>query len=106
LHNNSSIKNSWRNIGKNCHKKFILFAPLLMLASCAGVQTTQIEHENKQAYKLTCSEFNSNLNECKANADKLCSNGYKLVNYYKHDYADSGDGFYMPSTHYLTVECS
>jgi hypothetical protein len=87
-------------------KKIMFFATLFMLASCASVQTTKIEHDHKQAYKLTCSEFNSSLNECKANADKLCTNGYKLLSYHKDVYADSGDGFYMPSTHHLTVECS
>ncbi|MDP2154118.1 MAG: hypothetical protein Q8J66_10740 [Methylotenera sp.] len=86
--------------------KTILLVPLLTLASCASVQTTQIEHDGMQAYKLTCSEFNSSLNECKANADKLCANGYKLVDHHKDVYADSGDGFYMPTTHYLTVKCS
>lgn len=87
-------------------KKLIFFAPLIMLVSCASVRTTQIEHDNKLVYKLTCSEFNSSLNECKADADKLCANGYKLLSYEKEVYADSGDGFYMPTSHHLTVECS
>ncbi|MDO9051250.1 MAG: hypothetical protein Q8S46_00525 [Methylotenera sp.] len=87
-------------------KKNILFATLLMLASCASVQTTQIEHDGKQAYKLTCSEFNSSLSECKANADKLCTNGYQLLDHHQEIHADSGDGFYMPTTHYLTIQCS
>lgn len=87
-------------------KKIIFFAPLFILASCASVQTAQIEYGSKQAYKLTCSEFNSSLKECKENADKICTNGYNLLSYYKHEYADAGDGFYMPSSHHLTIECS
>lgn len=86
-------------------KKTLFLTSLLMITSCASVQSAQIEHDGKLGYQLTCSEFNSSLKECKENADKLCENGYKLLNHYKHEYPDSGDGFYMPSTHYLTVEC-
>lgn len=86
-------------------KKIILFAPLLILASCASVQTAQSERDGKPVYQLTCSEFNSSLDECKQNAEKLCANGYQLVDYYKHVYPDPGDGFYMPPRHHLTVEC-
>lgn len=86
-------------------KKIFLLAPMLILASCASMQTAHIDDDGKHVYKLTCSEFNSSLDECQQNAEKLCSNGYKLQDYYRHVYADPGDGFYMPDRHHLTVKC-
>lgn len=87
-------------------KRTISFVPLLMLISCAGVKTAQIEHDGHQAYKLTCNEFNSSLETCKSHAEQLCANGYKLISHYEEVPPDPGDGFYMPSTHHLKIRCS
>jgi hypothetical protein len=86
-------------------EKLLRFAPLLMLISCASVQSTVIETNGKQTHKVTCSEFNSSLEECKSSAGKLCTNDYRVVAHHKEVYADSGDGFYMPAKHHLMVEC-
>jgi len=87
-------------------KKTILFVPLLILTSCAGVKTAQIEPDGNQAYKLTCNEFSLSLEECKAKANEVCTNGYQITDHQEDKHPDPGDGFYMPSTHYLRVKCS
>lgn len=86
-------------------ENLLRFAPLLLLISCASVQSTVIETNGKQTHKFTCSEFNSSFEECQSNAKELCSNDFRIAAHHKEDYADSGDGFYMPSKHHFTVEC-
>lgn len=86
-------------------KKTLSFVPLLMLVACAGVKTAQVQQDG-DTYKLTCNEFNLSLKDCKAHAETLCSNGYDLLHHHEDSHPDSGDGFYMPSTHYLKIKCS
>lgn len=85
--------------------KIIRVAPLLLLISCASVQSTPLEVNGKQRYQLTCSEFNNGVERCQAKAKELCVNDYQLVSHTKETYPDSGDGFYMPANHHMTVEC-
>ncbi len=87
-------------------KKLMLFVPLLMLVSGVSVYAAEIEHHGKQTYTLSCNEFNTSLEECKAHASKVCTNGHELVNHHEEVPADSGDGFYMHTTHHLLVRCS
>lgn len=86
--------------------KLLRFTPLLMLISCASVQSTTLEHEKGQIHQISCSEFNTTLQECKAKASELCANDYKLLSHHKEVYPDAGDGFYMHPRHYLSVECT
>jgi len=86
--------------------KLLRFTPLLMLISCASVQSTTLEHENGQIHQISYSEFNTTLQECKAKASELCANDYKLLSHHKEVYPDAGDGFYMHPRHYLSVECT
>ncbi len=86
-------------------EKLLRFAPLLMLISCASVQSTVIETNGKQTHKVTCSEFNSSFEECQSDASEVCADNFKIVAHHKEVYADSGDGFYMPSKHHFMVEC-
>ena len=81
------------------------FAPLLMLISCASVQSTTTEKNGKLLHELSCSEFNSSLEECTAKASKLCANDYKLLSHHKEVYPSSGDGYYVHPRHHLMVEC-
>ena len=81
------------------------FAPLLLLLSCASVQSNTTEQNGRKVHELTCSEFNSSLDECTAKASELCDHNYKLLTHHKEVYSDSGDGFYMHPRHHLSVEC-
>ncbi len=81
------------------------FTPLLLLISCASVQSTTLEQDGKKIHQLTCSEFISSLQACEAKASELCNNNYKLISHYKEEYPDSGDGFYFHPRHHLSVEC-
>ena len=87
-------------------KKLMLFVPLLMLVSTLGVNAAQIEHHGNQTYMITCNEFNTSLEECKAHATKVCANGHELVNHHEEVSADAGDGFYMHTKNHLVVRCS
>ncbi|HEY0561816.1 MAG TPA: hypothetical protein VGD04_00675 [Methylophilus sp.] len=82
------------------------FAPLLLLISCASVHSNTTEHNGRQVHQLTCSEFNTSLEQCKAKASELCAHDYKLISHHKEEYPDAGDGFYMHPRHHLSVECS
>ncbi len=86
--------------------KLLRFTPLLMLMSCASVQSTTLDQENGKVHQISCSEFNTTLQECKAKADELCNSDYKLLSHHKEVYPDAGDGFYMHPRHYLSVECT
>jgi hypothetical protein len=87
-------------------KTKVLLIPLLILTSCAGVKTAQVEPDGNQAYKVTCNEFTMSLEECKAHVSQYCTNGYQLVEHQEEKRPDQGDGFYWPSTHHLKVRCS
>ncbi|PPC94164.1 MAG: hypothetical protein CTY33_05045 [Methylotenera sp.] len=87
-------------------RKTVLFVPLLILSSCAGVKTAQIEPDGHQAYKLSCNEFSVSLDECKAQVSQYCTKGYQVVEHHEDKAPDAGDGFYWPSTHHLRVKCS
>lgn len=83
------------------------FIPLALFIFCASVQSTPFDAGNgKQGFKLTCSEFNSSLEECKTKAKDLCASDFKLVEHHVLDHPDAGDGFYMPTEHHLVVECN
>lgn len=86
-------------------KKFLRFAPLLMLISCASVQSNTIESHGVQTHILTCSDFNNGLQRCMEKADELCANNYHVVSQLKEVYPDAGDGFYMPPNHHIAVQC-
>lgn len=85
--------------------KITRVAPLLLLISCASVQSTPMEVNGKQLHVLSCSEFNNGLERCQAKAKELCANDYRLVSHTEEVYPDAGDGFYMPSKHHMTIEC-
>lgn len=86
-------------------KKILRFAPLLMIISCASVQSTTIEHNGIQTHTLSCSEFNNGVEKCQAKAQSLCANDYHLITQHKEVYPDAGDGFYMPPKHHMVIQC-
>lgn len=88
-------------------KKTLMLIPLLLTA-CAGLQPApQTTSTGKAGYKLTCSEFNTTFEQCKAKASELCMHGYDLdANIsYRETYPDSGDGIYMPARNHVVVAC-
>jgi hypothetical protein len=92
--------------GADIMQKILRFTPLLMLISCANVQSTTVEHQHGQIHQITCSEFNTTLQECKAKANELCGNDFKLLSHHKEVFPDAHDGFYIHPRHYLSVECT
>jgi hypothetical protein len=86
-------------------KKFLRFVPLLMLISCASVQSNTIESHGVQTHILTCSDFNNGLQRCMEKADELCADNYHVVSQHKEVYPDAGDGFYMPPNHHIAIQC-
>lgn len=86
-------------------KKNLRFAPLLMLISCASVQSTTINHNGIETHTLSCSEFNNGVERCMTKAQELCVNDYTLVSQHKEVYPDAGDGIYMPPRHHFVIQC-
>jgi hypothetical protein len=82
------------------------YAPLIMLISCGNVHSTTLEMNGQKLHKLSCSEFNSSLEECKAKASEICQENYKLLSHDKEVYPDLGDGSYYPTKHHITVQCA
>ncbi len=88
-------------------KKISCLLPFL-LSACAGIQATPYTtHSGNAGYQLTCSEFNTTLDTCKAKASELCGNGYDVDKSlsYRETFPDSGDGIYMPARQHLAVIC-
>lgn len=86
--------------------KTIRLIPFFLIVACASAQSQPSEINGKRAFKLTCSEFNSSLEECKVKASELCDNNFTLVDHTQETYPDAGDGFYMHPKHHLAVECN
>lgn len=85
--------------------KLLRITPILMLISCANVQSTTVEQNGIKIHTLTCSEFNSSLEECRSKASELCGHNYETLTHNKEEFADSGDGFYMHPRHHISVKC-
>jgi hypothetical protein len=86
-------------------KSSLHFLPLVMLISCASVQSTTLEQDGKQVHRVSCSEFNTSQQECQAKAKAFCAHEPQRMTYYKEEFADAGDGIYIPTRHHYTVEC-
>lgn len=79
-----------------------------VLVACAGIKTEPTADANgKNGYRLSCSEFNTTLAQCKAKASELCGGDFKMDPHlsYRETYPDSGDGIHMPARQYLVVSC-
>lgn len=88
--------------------KIMLLLVPVMVSACAGIHATPHETSSgKPGYKLTCSEFNATLDDCKARASELCSHGFVVDKHlsYRETHPDSGDGFYMHPKQHLVVAC-
>lgn len=96
--------NNWE--GTYIMTTMLRFAPLIMLISCANVQSNTLEVNGKKLHNLTCSEFNSSLEECKAKASEICQENYKLLSHNKEVYPDAGDGIFYHPKHHITVQCT
>lgn len=86
-------------------KKILSYSFLLMVISSTSAVANSVQHDGNNRKTLSCSEFNTSLEQCEEKAKSLCSNNYKLISHNKEDYHDAGDGFYVPTVHHLTVEC-
>lgn len=85
----------------------LLFFPVAMSA-CAGIQTSKVvSAQGDVSYHLTCSEFNTTLETCKAKAQELCGGTFVINQKLSHreTYPDSGDGFVIPAKQHLVVDC-
>lgn len=90
-------------------KNLILFIPLFLCVACGGIHARPVVGPNgNDAYSMLCSGFTRTMDQCLVKASELCSQGFSIVKAetYKLEYADSGDGFYMPPREYLGVECN
>jgi hypothetical protein len=86
--------------------RIILLIPLF-LSACGGMQATQYTtSDGKPGYKLTCSEFNTTLEACKAKAGEVCATGYVINQSYRETYPDSGDGIYRFANNHLVFTCN
>ncbi len=86
-------------------KKSLVLISLMLLAGCSGMQSRQANNDG--TYTLSCHSINGTDENCIKNAEKVCSQGFSVVENQSHkiEYASNGDGFYMPPKHVLTVLC-
>lgn len=85
----------------------LMLFPVAMQA-CAGIETSKLTSTNGEAsYHLSCSEFNTTMETCKAKAHELCGGPFEINQRLSHreTYPDSGDGFVMPAKQHLVVDC-
>lgn len=85
----------------------LMFLAVTMQA-CAGIEATKFTGgQGEVSYHLSCSEFNTTLEACKAKAHDLCGGVFEVNHQLSHreSYPDSGDGFVMPAKQHLVVDC-
>lgn len=89
--------------------KSLMFIPILLLSACATGNHPKpyASAGGGEGYKLSCSEFNTSLDQCKAQASKMCLTGAIVDEYltYRETFPDAGDGFYMPAKNHVVVAC-
>lgn len=78
---------------------------LLMLTACGGHRSAMHDPKDPLLHKVTCSEFNTDKDTCRAKAEARCPNGIARITHYQEDYEDQGDGFIMHTKHHYTVQC-
>lgn len=81
---------------------FSLF--VLTLVACSHSSSKQ-DTTGVLLHKVSCSEFNTNQEQCKAKAKEKCPNGIARITHYQEDYEDQGDGFIVHTQHNYTVQC-
>jgi hypothetical protein len=88
-------------------KKTLILIPLLLSACASNQPTPHATSDGKPGYKLTCSEFNTTLEQCKAKASENCSHGFDVDPHlsFRETYPDAGDGIYVPARNHLVVGC-
>ncbi len=86
----------------------ILLLLPVAVSACAGIQSTKVvTSQGDVSYHLSCSEFNTTLETCKAKATELCGGAFEINQRlsYRETYPDSGDGFVIPARQHLVVDC-
>lgn len=78
---------------------------LAALAGCSSMQTHQANNDG--THTLSCHSINGTDENCIKKAEIACNDGFSIVEHQSHkiEYASSGDGYYMPPKHILTVLC-
>lgn len=89
-------------------KNSLAFMSLFALSACTSVESRpEAGHNGAGSYGISCHNISGTREPCLTKAEKLCKDGFSVVEKqsYKVEYKDSGDGFYMPPKHFVTVLC-
>lgn len=90
-------------------KKNLFFMPLFVLSACVTAQEVPSSASNNdKSYEIGCHDLRGTRDQCLNEAEKLCKGDFEVVEKKSHkmEYADSGDGFYMPPKYLVTVLCN
>lgn len=89
-------------------KNSLSLMSLLALSACTSVESRpEAGHNGTGSYGISCHNIAGTREPCLAEAEKLCKDGFSVIEKqsYKVENTDSGDGFYMPPKHFVTVLC-
>jgi hypothetical protein len=95
-------------IRRKIMKNSLAFMSLFALSACTSVESRpEAGHNGASSYGISCHNISGTREPCLTKAEKLCKDGFSVVEKqsYKVEYKDSGDGFYMPPKHFVTVLC-
>lgn len=86
-------------------KSRLILIPLTVLVGCSSMHPREVNSDG--SHTLSCHSINGTDEICMAHAEKICSEGFSVIENKSHkiEYASSGDGFYMPPKHVITVLC-
>ena len=86
-------------------KKSLILISLTVLAGCSSMHSRQANNDG--THTLSCHSINGTNENCIKHAEKVCSEGFSVVESQSHtiEHASNGDGFYMPPKHVMTVLC-
>ncbi|WP_020168637.1 MULTISPECIES: hypothetical protein [Methylotenera] len=85
-------------------KNGLILISLAVLTGCSSMQT---QANIDGSHTISCHSINGTDENCIKKAEITCSEGFSIIANQSHkiEYASSGDGFYMPPKHVLTVLC-
>ena len=89
-------------------KNGLIVVSLTLLAACTSVEPRQTSDTgSSKGYMIKCHSIDGSTKDCLREAEKVCEQGFSVLEKHSHliEYANSGDGFYMPPKHELAIAC-
>ncbi len=85
-------------------KSIVLLILVFVLSACSQYGVKQ-DAKDPFIYSISCSEFNTKKEACRARVEAMCVHGVARIIHYQEEYQDYTDGFVDYPKHHYTVRC-